>query len=126
MSFPTELVPYWYLPLQVSNNGIITFLNEPLTVYSSSPFPLDVEIGVIAPFYGDVDTRGAGDLYFRENSTDSALLARVDAAVRSAFVSAADFSSRSVSVITWAGVGYFRSMTDKVSTRRERGNLVNQ
>uniref|UniRef100_A0A8C5Q3F1 NIDO domain-containing protein n=1 Tax=Leptobrachium leishanense TaxID=445787 RepID=A0A8C5Q3F1_9ANUR len=69
----------------------------------------------LAPFWGDVDNRIAGAIYYRQ-STDSELLARATADVRSYFNSP-EFSSQWVFVATWDRVAYFGSIsTEQVNT----------
>ena len=50
----------FYNQLYINNNGNITFEND-LSTYSSNSFP-SPDNKIIAPFWADVDTRGAGQI----------------------------------------------------------------
>ena len=51
------------LPLfQINSNGMLSFMTE-LPNFYNVPFPLDYPL--IAPLYSDVDTRAAGNVYYR-------------------------------------------------------------
>ncbi|MEM6671909.1 MAG: nidogen-like domain-containing protein [Planctomycetota bacterium] len=83
----------------VNNNGNVSF-GVPFSTFSASGFPIS-SFPMIAPFWGDVDTRadsGAdGAVWFREWST-----ANGDAVNRL--------------VIVWDNVGYFNAESDKLNT----------
>jgi hypothetical protein len=82
--------------------------------YSLDTFPLRRETRIIAPFFGDVDTRSHGELFFRE-STNLTLRSAVDDTIHQAFPDEGVFAAQSVTVATWNEVGYFREMSDLVS-----------
>ena len=102
---------------QVNNNGRITFSDFP-GVYSSRPYPLVNEYQTIAPFFGDVDTRGTGSLFYRLTDSDTTLLRQVDDLIHKLEVGSG-FTSLSVTMATWSGVGYYNAMTDKVRCQSE-------
>lgn len=77
-----------YTTLYINNNGNISF-GTPYGTFSSSPFP-DPTYIMVAPFWGDVDTRGIGTVKYKITPT--------------------------AMYINWDGVGYYSSMTDKVNT----------
>ncbi len=77
-----------YTDLYINNNGNISFVNSYFT-FSSSSFP-DPTYIMVAPFWGDVDTRGAGTVEYKITAT--------------------------AMYVNWVGVGYFSSMFDKVNT----------
>ncbi|MEZ6014634.1 MAG: nidogen-like domain-containing protein [Planctomycetota bacterium] len=85
--------------LWINNNGNVSF-GLPFSAFSASPFPI-ASFPMIAPFWGDVDTRGDvgtdGAVWVREWSTMSG-----DAVNRL--------------VVTWDHVGYYDSLTDKLNT----------
>jgi len=85
-----------YTGLYVNNNGNVTF-NSPLSTFT--PFGLGSGYSgqpIIAPFFGDVDTRGAGSgLTSWGNGT---------------------YAGRTAFGVTWPSVGYFASHTDKLNT----------
>ncbi|MEM1450778.1 MAG: nidogen-like domain-containing protein [Planctomycetota bacterium] len=83
----------------VNNNGNVSF-GAPFSAFSSSGFPVS-GFPMVAPFWGDVDTRADdgvdGVVWYREWST-----------------AAGDAVNRVV--ITWDNVGYYNSSTDKLNT----------
>ena len=101
--------------LQVNNNGVISFTTT-VSQYTSSPFPLSGNLQLVAPYWGDVDTRGTGTVWYREiTDMGSPLLANVSDLIRSAFVGQQTFVPTSLFIATWDHVGYFISRTDKVA-----------
>ena len=80
--------------------------------YSSDPFPV-MGPPLIAPFWADVDTRGTGEIYYKETN-DSSLLDSTTLEFLKAFD---NFSPTSLFVATWDGVGYFDNNTDLVGMR---------
>lgn len=77
-----------YTNLYINNNGNISF-GSPFSTFSSNPFPTS-GFTMVAPFWGDVDTRGAGTVKYKITPT--------------------------AMFINWEGVGYFSSATDKLNT----------
>lgn len=77
----------------LNNNGNITF-DAPLATFTPSQTSLPTS-QIIAPFFGDVDTRGAG----------SALMT----------YSTGTLFGRNAFGVTWDGVGYFSSGVDKLN-----------
>lgn len=77
-----------YTTLYINNNGNVSF-GSPYGTFSSFPFP-DPGYVMVAPFWGDVDTRGTGVVYYK--TTPTALY------------------------VNWEAVGYYSSMTDKVNS----------
>ena len=71
---------------------------------------------LIAAFWGDVDTRGTGTVWY-QRSTDNALLNRASMDIRNAFPAqvAAGFTATDLFIATWDRVGYFNRRTDLVS-----------
>ena len=69
--------------------------------------------GIIAPFWSDVDTRGIGNITYREN-TSAPLLNRTRWEIQRAFKNSSNFEPASLFIATWDSVGYFRRNTDKV------------
>jgi gliding motility-associated-like protein len=78
-----------YTSCYINNNGNISFGN-PYSTFSSNPFP-DPGFVMIAPFWGDVDTRNAasGLPYFKRTATSL--------------------------IVKWSNVGYYSSMADKLN-----------
>jgi choice-of-anchor A domain-containing protein len=82
-----------YRGLYVNNNGNVTF-DTPLSTFT--PFELAAaERVIIAPFFADVDTRGAGSAAVTYSS------------------GAATFEGRPAFCVNWVDVGYFDRRADK-------------
>ena len=82
------------------------FLEKPLPIFNHT---------FIAPFYGDVDTRSAGTVWFTDPAaTDSYIIDRVAGDIRSAFENQAPFEPAYALIATWDNVGYFKEKSDKV------------
>lgn len=77
-----------YTNLYINNNGNISF-GTSYGTFSSSPFPSSSYV-MVAPFWGDVDTRGIGTVKYKITPT--------------------------AMYINWDNVGYYNSATDKVNT----------
>jgi gliding motility-associated-like protein len=73
----------------INNNGNISF-GSTYSTFSSNSFP-DPSFVMIAPFWGDVDTRGtaSGLVYYKKTAT--------------------------AMIVKWSNVGYYNSMTDKLN-----------
>lgn len=78
-----------YTSCYINNNGNISF-GSPYSTFSSNPFP-DPGFVMVAPFWGDVDTRNAGSglPYFKKTAT--------------------------ALIVKWSNVGYYSSMADKLN-----------
>ena len=88
-----------------------------VSTYTPDPFPLSGDLQLISPYWGDVDTRGTGSVWYRE-SINRVLLARAQNEIRAAFpVIARTFSPFFLFIATWDHVGYYSSHTDKVRTQ---------
>ena len=70
---------------------------------------------LIAVFWGNVDTRGTGTVWYH-GSTDNALLSRASMEIRNAFPTQADagFTATDLFIATWDRVGYYSRHTDLV------------
>lgn len=85
-----------YSSLYVNNNGNVTF-NAPQSTFTPSGLGSSYSgQPIIAPFFGDVDTRGAG----------SGLTSYGNGS----------YAGHSAFGVTWPGVGYYNSHTDKLNT----------
>lgn len=82
-----------YTELFVNNNGNVTF-NSPLSQYTPSSLTGATDRPIIAPFFADVDTRGAG----------------------SSLVTYGSSPDGRTFCVNWDGVGYYSSHTDKLNT----------
>lgn len=83
--------------------------------FTPEPFPISGRF-IIAPFWADVDTRGVGQVYFRE-TTDNQLMKvakRVLDRATHQVIGLSRFIPRWLLIATWHQVGYFSSHTDLV------------
>ena len=67
----------------------------------------------VAPFWADVDTTNAGDVWYRQ-STSQTLLNKANMQIRDAFPLLTQFTANHLIIVTWDHVGYFDSKMDKV------------
>lgn len=79
-----------YTSLWINNNGNVTF-DGPYTTFSAVAFPSALYT-MVAPFWGDVDTRGAGSDYVYYKITPTAVY------------------------VNWVNVGYYSFHTDLLNT----------
>jgi VCBS repeat-containing protein len=80
-----------YTSIYVNNNGNITF-GAPTGQYTPSQIGAGFDYPIIAVFWGDVDTRAAGNVYYDLDATDG------------------------VMTITWDHVGYFDQHADRLNS----------
>ena len=114
----------------MNNNGVLSF-ETAVSTFTPESFPLSEDfigdygdygtgsgvtgnIGLIAPYWADVDTRGTGTVWYRE-TTDLLLLARAASDIQAAFISQGSFAPTYLFIATWDRVGYFSRQTDLVS-----------
>ena len=89
-------------------------LSDPPEHFLEEAFPIE-DYTFIAPFYGDVDTRKAGTVWFTDPvATDSYIIERVADDIRSVFKDQASFGPAYTLIATWDNVGYFKEKLDKV------------
>ena len=98
--------------IQVNDDGVISF-NSRFSDDTPRPLPLSGTDQIIAPYWADVDTRGTGQIFYRQ-STDPSLLARASSEIQSALSLTRGIELKSLLIATWDGVGYYYSNTDKV------------
>ena len=103
---------YSVLILQVNDNGIIS-LNSRYNYPIPRSLPLSETKQIIAPYWADVDTRGTGNIYYRQ-STDPVLLTRASQDIRRALSLTQNIEIKNLLIATWDGVGYYNQNTDKV------------
>ena len=90
-----------------------------VSAFTPEPFPITGS-ALLSPYWGDVDTRGTGRVFYR-GSTDPTLLNRASENIRSVFPefnappSATPFTATYLFIATWDHVGYFAIHADKVS-----------
>ncbi|KAK7069005.1 Calcium ion binding [Halocaridina rubra] len=101
-----------YESLFVNMNGFVSFLTE-IPNFFNVQFPL--EYPLIAPFYSDVDTTRAGNVYYRETS-DPNTVARAKIDLSQYFNGASGFEPTGIFIVTWDGVGAYSRRTDRLNT----------
>ena len=116
VTFPSDLLYKWIIAslLQINDNGIISIDNR---YNSHTPQLLPVRDNaqrIIAPYWADVDTRGSGNIYYRQ-TTDPDLLARATTEIRANFPNAQKITIRNLLIATWDEVGYYYYGHDKVT-----------
>jgi Nidogen-like len=103
LPFEVNLNGNEYTTIYINNNGNITF-GAPYGVYTPSGFG-SLPVAMIAPYWGDVDTRCAncGEVYLGVPTSD-------------------------VAVVTWNNVGYYNSNPSKTNTFqliiRDRNDII--
>ena len=102
---------YICLYIQVSDNGIIT-LGAFYNMRTPILFPTSTRY-IIAPYWADVDLRGAGQVYYRQTN-DPRLLLRATNQIRAAFPTSQNQTITNLLIATWDSVGYYVRNTDKV------------
>ena len=98
--------------MQVNDNGVISF-NSPFNV--RTPLRLRGRNQIIAPYWADVDTRGAGQIFYRQ-STDPSLLTRASREIQAALPASHNVTITNLLIATWNEVGYYSEHDDKVCT----------
>ena len=106
------------LSIQVDNNGLISFLG-PVSTYTSDPFPLGDDRRLIAPYWGDVNTKKGGTVWYREVVRDSHsgdLFTEADQIIERVFVDfkARGFKSSWMYIATWDQVAFYGSTNSAI------------
>jgi len=107
-------IPVCFL-IQVNTNGVISFIVQ-VSQYTPDSFPLGNNRRLVAPFWADVNTRVAGEVFYRETS-DPALLQQATEDIRSSFVEHREFKATWLLIVTWYEVAFYGasgSNTNKV------------
>ena len=87
-------------------------MNNSFNRASSRALPIN-GISFIAPYWGDVDLRGIGEVSYRQ--TDSpVLLARAKNEIQKAFSHHDSVNITNLFIATWDTVGYYSRQTDRV------------
>jgi hypothetical protein len=103
-AFPDGINLYgtYYTSIYVNNNGNVTF-SSPLSTYTPAAIGSGYTSPIIAPYWGDVDTRGGAVAPTGGNTAGTNLTwYNVDAATHTV-------------TVTWDDVGYYSEATDKVN-----------
>ena len=86
------------------------------------PFTGQVWSAVIAAFWADASTIGAGTTYYKgfsaANSTDQSVLSGIDTYVRTTIPELNRFGATWALIVTWEAVGYYLAHTDLVSEQK--------
>ncbi|XP_066271692.1 uncharacterized protein [Branchiostoma lanceolatum] len=113
--------PYFgnvYRDFWVNNNGVVSFEGE-VTIFTPSPFPIQ-SFPIVAVFWADVDNRRAGEVYWRQTTTDQALLAQVSQDILANHPGITSFQAGCVLVATYHDVTYYGgSANTSVSCHRD-------
>ena len=102
--------------IQINDNGVISFGSR-YNVHTPLSFPLNGTSKIIAPYWADVDTRGAGQVFYRQ-TTDPNLLARATSEIRATFSNSQNVTITDLLIATWDNVGYYYRKSDKVRNSR--------
>ena len=97
----------------MNTNGVVS-LDSPFTSPSPNPLPLNDTDKIIAPYWGDVDTTGTGQIFYRQ-TTDPNLLDRASSDIQAAYPLSPNVTVTNLFIATWDAVGYFFMQTDKVN-----------
>ena len=97
---------------QINDNGVISFGSR-YNVRTPLSFPMSGGFQLIAPYWADVDTRGTGNILYRQ-TTDPDLLARATSEIRAAFPEYRNITIQNLLIATWYRVGYYSQSSDKV------------
>ena len=100
------------MSIQVNDNGVISFGSR-YNVRTPLSLPLTGTDKIIAPYWADVDTRGTGQVFYRQ-TTDPSLLAKATTEIRAAFSISQNFTISNLLIVTWDNVGYYYQKSDKV------------
>ena len=97
----------------MNTNGVISVDWSFTSSYIRS-FPLSGTQQIIAPFWADVDTRGTGQIFYRQ-TTDPSLLARASSEIKAAYPLSQNIAITNLFIVTWDAVGYYYYEIDKVN-----------
>ena len=96
----------------MNTNGVVS-LDSQFTSPSPRLLPLST-LKIIAPYWGDVDTRGTGQIFYRQ-TTDTTLLDRVSRQLQATYSLSLNVTITNLFIATWDAVGYYYMQTDKVN-----------
>ncbi|XP_065894648.1 sushi, nidogen and EGF-like domain-containing protein 1 [Dysidea avara] len=100
----------------INDNGIISFGRSFDEEHTPLALPLQGSLRttrIVAPYWADVDTRGTGNVFYRQ-TTNSSLLARATSEIRTAFQN--NITITNLVIATWDAVGYFEINDDKTNS----------
>lgn len=100
----------------IGNNGVLSF-GAGVSSYSPAQFPVSNQPAMIAPFWGDVDTRNPeSGLVWHRVVTDYDTLNSITQRLRASFLGQAQFEAKFAQITTWDRVGYFPEKADLLNT----------
>ncbi|KAK3595925.1 hypothetical protein CHS0354_032433 [Potamilus streckersoni] len=102
-----------YSSIFVNLNGHLS-LGTDLPIYQPD-LALPINFKVIAAFLADIDTRGAGAVYYRETQ-ERAIVERAAADIQNHFSKFPTFEPTSLFIATWDNVGYYNFSSEKTNT----------
>ena len=109
------------LLFQVNNNGVVSF-GSSFPTFRTAPFPF-IGTPTLAPYWGDVDTRGTGTVWYQQTDNSTLLsMARDD--VLAVYPTFTFFNPTNLLIATWDHVGYYNNGTDRVSFTRPNCILI--
>ncbi|XP_048583031.1 protein mesh isoform X2 [Nematostella vectensis] len=94
--------------LFVNTNGAVSFTTD-ISQYTPDPFPLGANRRLLSPFWADVDTRNGGEVWYREETANQALLNRASDDVKIAFPGQKRFIAHWLYIVTWDHVAFYGS-----------------
>ena len=97
---------------QVNTNGVISFLRQ-VSQYTPYAFPVGNNARLVAPFWADVDTRVAGEVFYRE-TFEPVLLQKATDDVKNTYVDHRNFKATWLLIVTWYEVAFYGSTVNKV------------
>ena len=98
---------------QINDNGVISFARNFAHSYRT-PRSLPLHgTAFIAPYWADVDTTEAGEIFYRE-SYDPSLLTRASKEIQMALSLNGSIEIKHLLIVTWNAVGYYYKGSDKV------------
>ncbi|XP_078658658.1 uncharacterized protein LOC144904005 [Branchiostoma floridae x Branchiostoma belcheri] len=103
----------------VNNNGLVSFEGQ-VSQFTPDPFPIR-SFPIVAVFWGDIDTRRAGEVYWRQTTSDSSLITRVSQDILANYPDIPSFRARWVLVATYYDVTYYGGSS---STNRQSFQAV--
>lgn len=111
LNSPISGFPLLPLPLQVNNNGVVSFGTN-VSQYTPDPFPLDGGSPFVAPYWADVNNVLGGNVYWRQTQ-DQQILSRCTADINQYFPNT-PFTAIWALIATWDRVAYFGTASKKV------------
>ncbi|XP_067316857.1 alpha-tectorin-like [Anolis sagrei] len=97
----------------VNNNGVVSF-DEPVSEYTPKAIPLTDGEAFVAPYWGDVNNKLGGDIWYRETK-DPIMLDTITKDMNKHFPDM-PFTAKWAFIATWDHVAYFGSRSNKTNT----------